>query len=186
MAGRDSLPHFPAPEKAQRPSQSQGNMYQQPYQQQQQQGYQGQAPPPSAVPGGYPPPGSPVGGYQVGPPPGSGYPPPQQQGGFQQGGGYGGGFNQGQRPPTSQPPPGVDPQLYSLFRAADVNGSGQLSEKELGHALVNGDWTPFDARTIKLMVKMFDVDQYVRILFLALITAPEQSACKSLSVCGVI
>ena len=131
-------------------------MYQQPYQQQQpSQGYQST----SSVPGSYP--GSPVGGYQVGPPGtgyASGYPPQQQQGQ------YGAVATQsGYAQPRSgsqHAPPGVDPQLYSLFKAADTNNSGQLSELELSRALVNGDWTPFDPKTVKLMVKMFDVDQY--------------------------
>jgi hypothetical protein len=153
MAGRDSLPHFPAPEKGQPrpPTLSQPNdMYQQqpPYQQPYQQ------PPP--VTGAYPSPGSPVGGYQVGPP-GAGYGAAQQ--GYQQGYGQPGYNPNAARPVSTQPPQGVDPQLYNLFRAADTNGSGQLSERELSRALVNGDWTPFDPKTIKLMVKMFDVDQ---------------------------
>src|SRR5437667_11283015 len=141
MSGRDSLPHFPAPEKAHRPPQSQGNMYQQGQQYQQTGG----------LPGGYPP-----AGYQVGPP-GSGYGGAQQ--GYQPG--YQTGFNANQgsinRPP--QPPAGVDPELFRIFKAADTNNSGQLSERELSRALVNGDWTPFDAKTIKLMVKMFDADR---------------------------
>jgi len=57
------------------------------------------------------------------------------------------------------PPPGIDPQLYAKFKSADVNGTGQLSEREISVALVNGDWTPFDPKTVKLMVKMFDVDR---------------------------
>jgi peflin len=126
-------------------------MYQPPYQQQQQ-GYQ------QATPGGYPP-GSPVGGYQVGPPGSYGAPPPQ--GAYPAYGQPGYNANQppAQRPTSAQPPAGVDPQLFNLFRAADTNGSGQLSERELSRALVNGDFSPFDARTVKLMVKMFDVDQ---------------------------
>jgi len=160
MAGRDSLPHFPAPEKAQphRPqSQSPGtNMY--PQQTPYQQPYQ-----PAPVPGGYTSPGSPVGGYQVGPP-ATGYAAPPQQG-YQQAYGQPGYSPNPARPVSAQPPPGVDPQLYNLFRAADTNGSGQLSEREISRALVNGDWTPFDAKTIKLMVKMFDVDQLVSIMW---------------------
>lgn len=148
MSGRNSLPHFPAPDKAQRPSgQSQANMYQpgQSYQQN-----------PSGVPGSYPP-----AGYQVGPP-STGYVASQQS--YQPGYGQSGSnANQGsaQRPSASQPPPGIDPQLYNVFRTADTNNSGQLSEMELSRALVNGDWTPFDGKTVKLMVKMFDADQYV-------------------------
>ena len=145
MSGRNSLPHFPAPEKAHRASsQSQGNMYQQgqPYQQN-----------PSGIPGGYPP-----AGYQVGPP-ATGYVVVQQ--GYQPG--YAQSGNQGSthRPSSSQPSQVIDPQIYNAFRAADTNNSGQLSEVELSRALLNGDWTPFDAKTIKLMVKMFDADQYV-------------------------
>ena len=120
--------------------------FQQPYQQQT-----------SPVPGAYPAPGSPVGGYQVGPP-ATGYPPQQ---GYQQGYGQPGYSPNPARPVQAQSPPGVDPQLYNLFRAADTNGTGQLSEREISRALVNGDWSPFDPKTIKLMVKMFDVDQLV-------------------------
>lgn len=150
MSGRDSLPHFPAPEKVQQrpPAQSQGKMY--PNQPQ----YQ----PTSGVPGAYPP-----AGYQVGPP-GTQYGAAQQ--GYQPAYGQSG-YNttQGsiQRSAASQPsqvPQGIDPQLYNLFRSADVNNSGELNERELSRALVNGDWTPFDPKTVKLMVKMFDVDQY--------------------------
>jgi peflin len=149
MSGRDSLPHFPAPEKAQR--QSQGNMYQPPYQQG------------GNIPGGYPP-GSPAGGYQVGPPPGPGLAPGYQPASPQSPQGYGQpGYNANQPPahrPSDAPPPGVDPELYRIFKAADSNNNGQLSEKELSRALVNGDWSPYDSKTVKLMVKMFDVDRY--------------------------
>ena len=146
MSGRDQLPHFPAPAKSprqqQQQSRSQGNMYQQ----QQNPQYNQQ---PGAIPGGYPP-----AGYQVGPPStGYGSPPAPQQV-YQTQQGY-----TANRPVSSQAPPGVDTQLYGLFRAADTNNSGQLSERELSRALVNGDWTPFDAKTVKLMVKMFDADQ---------------------------
>ena len=37
-------------------------------------------------------------------------------------------------------------------------GTGQLSEQQLGAALVNGDWTSFDPHTIRLMIRMFDTD----------------------------
>ena len=166
MSGRDSLPHFPAPSKSQSPQQqppsrppppkqqsSQGKMYQPPYQQQQPtQGYQ----PTSSVPGAYP--GSPVGGYQPGTGYGSAYPPQQQQAQY---GGVPSGQAYSQPRGSQQAPPGIDPQLYSLFKAADTTNKGELSEPELSRALVNGDWTPFDPKTVKLMVKMFDVDQYL-------------------------
>jgi Ca2+-binding EF-hand superfamily protein len=38
-------------------------------------------------------------------------------------------------------------------------GSGQLSEKELRAALVNGDWSSFDPHTVKMMIRMFDSDR---------------------------
>lgn len=62
---------------------------------------------------------------------------------------------------SAAPPAGVDPQLYAFFKQADTSGNGQLSERELGLALRNGDWTPFDPKTVTLMVKMFDVDRYL-------------------------
>jgi hypothetical protein len=169
MSGRDSLPHFPAPSKSQSPQQQppsrppppkqqspQGKMYQPPYQQQQPaQGYQ----PTSSVPGAYP--GSPVGGYQ-GTGFGGAYPPQQQQAQY---GGVSSGQAYSQPRGSQQAPPGIDPQLYSLFKAADTTNKGELSEQELSRALVNGDWTPFDPKTVKLMVKMFDVDQYVPLIF---------------------
>ncbi|KAG8527104.1 uncharacterized protein KY384_008533 [Bacidia gigantensis] len=68
------------------------------------------------------------------------------------------------RPPTtSQPPPGPrnagDAQLFPLFKAVDKYGTGQLTDRELGKALVNGDFSSFDSHTIKMMIRMFDVDK---------------------------
>lgn len=37
--------------------------------------------------------------------------------------------------------------------------TGQLSEKELSAALVNGDWTAFDPHTVRMMIRMFDSDR---------------------------
>ncbi|KAJ5111330.1 hypothetical protein N7532_001865 [Penicillium argentinense] len=69
------------------------------------------------------------------------------------------------RPPQSpQPPPlsaptSDDPQqLFPLFRAANSSHSGSLTEHELGSALVNGDYTSFHPRTVKMMIRMFDRD----------------------------
>ncbi|KAB5580947.1 hypothetical protein GE09DRAFT_1213382 [Coniochaeta sp. 2T2.1] len=68
--------------------------------------------------------------------------------------------------PSSKPPPspgpnegGADPTLLPLFRAVDKDGTGQLSEKELSAALVNGDWTAFDPHTVRMMIRMFDSDR---------------------------
>ncbi|KAK7740029.1 hypothetical protein SLS62_011145 [Diatrype stigma] len=72
------------------------------------------------------------------------------------------------RPPAaSRPPPspasvdgsGADPTLLPLFRAVDKDGTGQLSERELSAALVNGDWTAFDPQTVRMMIRMFDSDR---------------------------
>ncbi|KAJ5884918.1 hypothetical protein N7495_009428 [Penicillium taxi] len=58
-------------------------------------------------------------------------------------------------PPLSAP--SDDPQqLFPLFRAANLSHSGSLTEMELGSALVNGDYTSFHPRTVKVMVRMFD------------------------------
>ncbi|EAU38374.1 conserved hypothetical protein [Aspergillus terreus NIH2624] len=70
-------------------------------------------------------------------------------------------------PPSSQPPrsphppplamPNDDPQqLFPLFRAANSSHSGSLTEMELGSALVNGDYTSFHPKTVKMMIRMFD------------------------------
>jgi len=34
-----------------------------------------------------------------------------------------------------------------------------LSESELRRALVNGDWSPFDGHTVRMMIRMFDADR---------------------------
>ena len=44
-------------------------------------------------------------------------------------------------------------------------GSGQLSERELQAALVNGDWTKFDPHTVRMMIRMFDADRNGSISF---------------------
>jgi Ca2+-binding EF-hand superfamily protein len=69
-------------------------------------------------------------------------------------------------PPSSRPPPspapetgGADSSLLPLFRAVDKDGTGQLSERELSAALVNGDWTAFDPHTVRMMIRMFDSDR---------------------------
>ncbi|KAG1175924.1 hypothetical protein G6F70_003790 [Rhizopus microsporus] len=121
----------------------------------------GQAPPPGS--GGYqqrPPPG--YGGYQQqAPPPGT--PAPHSAGG----GGYGQGIQQQQQQQQqgygAQAPYGVVPsadqqQLWTWFKAVDTDGSGQLSADELQRALINGDWSPFNIETVRLMVNMFDSD----------------------------
>ncbi|KAH6897949.1 hypothetical protein BKA70DRAFT_1315168 [Coprinopsis sp. MPI-PUGE-AT-0042] len=119
-------------------------------------GYGG--PPPGAPPGGGygAPPG---GGYGGPPPPGGGYGgPPPPGGGYGAPGGYGGG---GFQPPGGHkpPPPGADPQLWGWFTAVDTDKSGMIHATELERALVNGDWTPFDLDTVKMLMTIFDVDR---------------------------
>jgi len=111
--------------------------------------------------GNYGPP-PPVGGYggggygpPPGAPPGGGYgAPPSGYGGST---GYGGGFapaggHQG-------PPPGADPQLWNWFTSVDTDRSGHITATELERALINGDWTPFDLDTVKLLMTIFDTDR---------------------------
>ncbi|KAK7057916.1 hypothetical protein R3P38DRAFT_2843634 [Favolaschia claudopus] len=105
--------------------------------------------------GGYggPPPGGPPpahGGYGGG---GYGAPP---GGGYGAAGGHAGGFA-----PSGGggPPPGADPQLWNWFSSVDVDRSGHISAPELERALINGDWTPFDLDTVKLLMTMFDTDR---------------------------
>jgi Ca2+-binding EF-hand superfamily protein len=62
--------------------------------------------------------------------------------------------------------PTDDPeQLHPLFRAANSSHSGVLTETELGSALVNGDYTSFHPRTVKMMIRMFDRDGIGKINF---------------------
>ncbi|KAI8888377.1 EF-hand [Backusella circina FSU 941] len=70
-------------------------------------------------------------------------------------GGQPGGYQQQQGPPGVGP---VDPQLQGFFNAVDTDGSGQLSADELQRALINGDWSPFNIETVRMMVNMFDED----------------------------
>jgi len=81
-------------------------------------------------------------GAPTGPPPPSyGYGP----------GGYGG------SPPSI--PAGADPQLWMWFTTLDSDRSGSITVVELEKALMNGDWTPFDLDTCKLLMSIFDVDR---------------------------
>ncbi|KAF9553333.1 EF-hand [Agrocybe pediades] len=72
-------------------------------------------------------------------------------------GGYGGGF----APAAGGrgPPPGADPQLWNWFTAVDTDRSGHITATELERALINGDWTPFDLDTVKMLMSIFDTDR---------------------------
>ncbi|UYV67429.1 Pef1 [Cordylochernes scorpioides] len=54
------------------------------------------------------------------------------------------------------PPPGITQELYQWFRAVDQDNSGSISARELQQALVNGNWSPFNQETCRLMIGMFD------------------------------
>ena len=47
------------------------------------------------------------------------------------------------------------PQLISLFESIDTKGLGYVTEKELGRAFVNADYSSFDSRTVSLLFAMF-------------------------------
>ena len=65
------------------------------------------------------------------------------------------------RPPGTPEPSSssADASLFPLFKAVDTAGVGRLTERELGKALVNGDFTSFDLHTVKMMIRMFDADR---------------------------
>ncbi|RCI14664.1 hypothetical protein L249_6782 [Ophiocordyceps polyrhachis-furcata BCC 54312] len=89
-------------------------------------------------------------------------PPPQSSSGRVASHGRHHQHQSGSRPPPSPAtdgPSGSDPTLLPLFRAVDKDGTGQLSERELSTALVNGDWTAFDIQTVRMMIRMFDSDR---------------------------
>ncbi|KAF1842684.1 EF-hand [Cucurbitaria berberidis CBS 394.84] len=96
--------------------------------------------------------------YGVGSPPPANYgqgPPPQ---------GYHGRppiAQQARPPPTPAPPRDANDReaLWRLFGAVDKDNNGSLTEAELRTALVNGDWSPFDPHTVRMMIRMFDTDR---------------------------
>ncbi|TFK22646.1 EF-hand [Coprinopsis marcescibilis] len=118
------------------------------------------APPPGGgygAPPGPPPAAGGYGGYGAPPPAGNYGAPPPAAGYGAAPPGYGGGFQApgGARPP----PPGADPQLWGWFAAVDTDRSGVINAQELERALINGDWTPFDIDTVKMLMSIFDVDR---------------------------
>lgn len=81
----------------------------------------------------------------------------QAYGGYQQPAGYGqqpGGFGG-----VQAPPPGVSPELWGWFQAVDQDHSGKITSEELRTALHNGNWSPFNPETCRLMIGMFDRDR---------------------------
>merc|ERR1711988_27482 len=62
-----------------------------------------------------------------------------------------------QQPGYAQPPPDQN-FLWGVFQKVDRDRSGQITSNELGEALSNGTWTPFNPETVRLMIGMFDRD----------------------------
>ncbi|KAG0253373.1 Programmed cell death protein 6 [Mortierella polycephala] len=52
----------------------------------------------------------------------------------------------------------AESSLRQYFDTVDTDRSGQLSTEELQKALINGDWSPFNYETVRLMMNMFDTD----------------------------
>jgi len=50
------------------------------------------------------------------------------------------------------------PDLGFIFSQVDKDRSGHISMNELGQALSNGTWTPFNPETVRVMISMFDRD----------------------------
>jgi Ca2+-binding EF-hand superfamily protein len=105
-------------------------------------------------------------GAPRGAPPAGGPPAYDQSYGGAPGGGYGGAHGYGgggpggfSQPPPAGPPPGSDPQLWNWFVSVDTDRSGAISVTELQKALINGDWSPFDLDTVKLLMSIFDTDR---------------------------
>uniref|UniRef100_UPI00398E34FE programmed cell death protein 6 n=1 Tax=Pristiophorus japonicus TaxID=55135 RepID=UPI00398E34FE len=46
--------------------------------------------------------------------------------------------------------------LWSVFQRVDRDRSGIISEPELQQALSNGTWTPFNPKTVRCIIGMFD------------------------------
>lgn len=122
-----------------------------------QQGGNPSAPPPpqshpynAYQPGGY---GTPGYGSQ---PPQTQYGAPPRGYGAPPAGGYGA---PGYGTASPAPPPGADPTLWYWFQAVDANHSNSITATELRQALVNGNWSPFNEETCRLMIGMFDTDR---------------------------
>ncbi|KAI8594542.1 hypothetical protein EDD21DRAFT_393408 [Dissophora ornata] len=64
----------------------------------------------------------------------------------------------GHHPSRLQTDAMIQSSLKDWFDAVDTDHSGSLSCEELQRALMNGDWTPFNVETVRLMMNMFDRD----------------------------
>ncbi|THU90648.1 EF-hand, partial [Dendrothele bispora CBS 962.96] len=48
---------------------------------------------------------------------------------------------------------------WNWFAAVDTGNSGRITAQELERALMNGDWSPFDIDTVKMLVSIFVMDR---------------------------
>lgn len=78
---------------------------------------------------------------------------------------------QGNRPQSLQsmsspsPHPLSRDEIWPLFAAVDSERTGELSESDLSRALVNADYTAFDPHTVRMMIRMFDLNRSGRVNF---------------------
>ncbi|KAG5355781.1 Programmed cell death protein 6 [Yarrowia sp. B02] len=93
--------------------------------------------------------------HQPGGPSGQNRPPPSRHNNNGNNNSNSGGTKPGTQSPIPYAPL-PDVNLKMLFNGVDKNNNGRLSEKELGNALVNGDFTKFNIETVRVMIKMFD------------------------------
>lgn len=54
--------------------------------------------------------------------------------------------------------------LYLILQTVDQDRSGKITAAELRQALFNNNWSQFNPETCRLMIGMFDKDQWVAIL----------------------
>ena len=54
---------------------------------------------------------------------------------------------------------------YLILQTVDQDRSGKITAAELRQALFNNNWSQFNPETCRLMIGMFDKDQWVAILY---------------------
>ena len=60
-------------------------------------------------------------------------------------------------------------QLQQIFASVDRDRSGQITAVELGQALSNGTWQPFNPETVRLMIGMSLIQSALHIIFFCII-----------------
>ena len=54
---------------------------------------------------------------------------------------------------------------YLILQTVDQDRSGKITAAELRQALFNNNWSQFNPETCRLMIGMFDKDQWVAMLY---------------------